>query len=67
MGEALFNIPNWELCHEMVENGYTVYQYIFEYINPKCFGWVKFLLPLISNKFFPEDGTPRIFWEKNPI
>uniref|UniRef100_A0A914EQM4 Carboxylesterase type B domain-containing protein n=1 Tax=Acrobeloides nanus TaxID=290746 RepID=A0A914EQM4_9BILA len=52
MGEALNGIPNWELCHEMVENGHTVYQYMFEYINPKSFGWLKFLLPLISNQFF---------------
>ena len=35
----------------MVKNGNTVYQYMFEYINPKCYGWLKFLLPLTSKIF----------------
>lgn len=42
------NFGTWEYANEMAKNGHTVYQYVFEYVNPKGFGMLGYLAPMIS-------------------
>ena len=48
MSDIFISNGVWEYADTMTKLGHTVYQYCFDYCNPKIFGLLRFSLPFTA-------------------